>query len=104
MCVRVQGTMQGNTLPAIQPNKDAQHTHLPPPPDPIFQQSVASSSSQPSLHPFPGNLTNSAAQHASKSASTPVGGGGSGGGGGGDAWSGDQNGGILKQSAPSKTY
>lgn len=77
--------MQGNTLPALLSNKDAVHTHLPPPPDGVFQQALASSGpSQPCLHPFPGALT-SGTPTAGRTPSA-------GGGGSGEAWAGDQNG------------
>jgi len=84
------GGMQGNTLPALLPHKDAGHSHLPPPPEGLFQAATASSSSQSSsLYPFPLAPVNTATPIAGRTSS--AGGGSTGGGGGGDAWAGDEN-------------
>ena len=72
---------QSNTLPALMPNKESTHLHLPPPPDGIFHQqhSGGVSTSHPSLHPFPGALTSSAPTLASRASGGATKGGSSGG-------------------------
>eukprot|EP00802_Teleaulax_amphioxeia_P010125 Tamp_10150.p1 GENE.Tamp_10150~~Tamp_10150.p1 ORF type:complete len:422 (+),score=94.73 Tamp_10150:279-1544(+) len=99
--------IQGNTLPAIVTIKDreAMHTHLPPPADGVFQQSaLASASKHQSLYAFPGTLAGAGSLQTGGAAAREGGGGGS----SGDASSGEQARGMregsgMHEASPSST-
>lgn len=68
---------QSNTLPAILPNKEAFHAHLPPPSDGIFQnqQSVVGAAHPSSLQPLHGALSGKSTCSKGRPSSGPANGG-----------------------------